>query len=271
MITADFHIHTFFSTDSDAAPEDIISEAAKKGLKTICFTDHMDCEWPYNNKEFIFNPDEYFSTLLPIKDKYKGIVDVRIGMELGLREEASLYEKLNPYYKSLGSLPFDFIIGSTHLVDYDDPYYDRFWEGKDTYERILRYYEATLFNASSYDDFDVYGHLDYISRYIPEGYHFEETRFMDICIEILKTLVSKGKGIEINTKSLSKGGKRTNPDATLLSIYRQLGGEIITVGSDAHHHELIGTGFNYVRDLLEKTGFKYYTVFRNRKPEFIAL
>lgn len=271
MINKDFHIHSSFSTDSDAAPVTIIETALSKGLDTICFTDHMDCEWPYNNKEYIFNPDEYFKCLSALKDQYSEKLDIRIGMELGLRDEADIFKKLSPYYKELGKLPFDFIIGSTHLVDYGDPYFPDFWEGHNAYERILMYYEATLFNATNYDDFDVYGHLDYISRYVPEGYHYEETRFIEIIVEIIKTLISKGKGIEINTKSISKGGSKTNPDTTILSIYKELGGEIITIGSDAHRPQFLATGFDYVKSLLEKSGFKYYTIFKDRKAEFIKL
>lgn len=271
MITSDFHIHSNFSTDSKSEPIDIITTSIDKGLKTICITDHMDCYWPYDETQYIFNPEERFKALSVLKEKFKDKIDLRIGMELGLRDEADIYTKLHPYSVELGKLPFDFIIGSTHLVDYDDPYYPQFWEGHSAYERILKYYEATLFNAENYDDFDVYGHLDYIARYVPEGCFYEETRFLDIMLEILRTLISKGKGIEINTKSLSKSATKTNPDYNILKAYRSMGGEIVTIGSDSHKTEFLGYGFDYAEKLLKSAGFNHYTIFKNRKPEFIDL
>lgn len=271
MITSDFHIHSSFSTDSESEPVDIIKTSIDKGLKTICITDHMDCYWPYDETQYIFAPVSRFEALNKLKDQFKDQIDLRIGMELGLRDESDIYEKLLPYSKELGKLPFDFIIGSTHLVDYDDPYFAKFWEGHNTFSRIMEYYEATLFNAQNYDDFDVYGHIDYIARYLPEGVFYEETRFFEIIVEILKTLISKGKGIEINTKSLSKGVPKTNPDYNIVKAYKDLGGEIITIGSDSHKTQFLGYGFDYAEDLLKSAGFDYYTIFKNRKPEFVKL
>jgi histidinol-phosphatase (PHP family) len=271
MINADFHIHTKFSTDGRSTPEEVINEAINKGLKTICITDHMDMEWPYDSSEFIFDTNSYFNKLSELREIYKNKLDLRIGMELGLRMEPEVFEKIYPKTKELGKLPFDFIIGSTHIVDNNDPYFDAFWEGHSAHERINDFYETTLFNVKNYQDFDVYGHLDYISRYLPEGCHYEMTRFLPIITEILKLLIESGKGIEVNTKGLYGGSGNLNPEFTILKFYKQLGGEIITVGSDAHDAIKLGERFEAAEAALLAAGFKYRTIFKDRKPEFIPL
>lgn len=271
MISSDYHVHTSFSTDSDAPPREVIETAINKGVKNLCITDHMDCEWPEDPDLFIFDVKEYFETFTKLREKYKDKLNLQIGMELGLRNEPDIYPLLLNQYKDLSKEPFDFIIGSTHVYDYGDPYFSKFWEDKDPYTRIQEYYDATLFNATNYDTYDVYGHLDYVIRYKPDGFHYEQAHFNDIIEEILKVLVSKGKGIEINTSSLNKGFLDTNPSASIIKMYRDLGGEIITVGSDSHSPDALCTHFDAASQILKNSGFKYYTVFKNRKPEFIEL
>lgn len=271
MITSDYHVHSSFSTDSDSPPGEVADAALGRQMTNLCFTDHMDCEWPEDPGLFIFDVKEYFDVLLKLQDEYKGKLDLRIGMELGLRNEHDIYPLLVDRYKDLTEYPFDFIIGSTHVFDYGDPYYTKFWEDKDPYAVIKEYYEATLFNAVNYQTYDVYGHIDYITRYMPDGFHYEQSRFMDIIEAILKAIISSGHGIEINTSSLSKGFKDTNPNASVIKLYRELGGEIITVGSDSHSPETLCAHFDTAGQILKDCGFRYYTVFKSRKPEFIRL
>ena len=119
--------------------------------------------------------------------------------------------------------------------------------------------------------FDVYGHLDYAVRYCPDKnfvYRFDDYR--DIFEVLLNRLIENGKGIEINTSGIAKIGY-PHPHIDALKLYKQLGGEIITVGSDAHKKENIGTGFDVAENILKELGFRYYTVFKERKPEFIPL
>lgn len=271
MIKSDFHVHTSFSTDATDSAESTVLKAIEKELDMLCITDHMDIHWPYNHNEFIFDTDEYLTELNRLKKKYSDSIKLLSGVELGLRNEPEEVDFITSEANRLGSLPFDFIIGSTHIVDNGDPYYDDFWEGHSVTERIRDYYEATYFNASHYDDFDVYGHLDYIVRYIPEDSHIEQTRFLDITEAILKTLITKGKGIEINTKAYYSNNGNLNPSDMILSFYKSLGGEIITVGSDSHCAKHLTDGFDVASIALKKAGFKYYTVFENRKPTFIEL
>ena len=115
----------------------------------------------------------------------------------------------------------------------------------------------------------MYGHLDYAIRYAPNGPHtYEYSEYQDVLDEILKTIISKGKGIEINTSNLREGLTFTNPTADVVKRYKELGGEIITVGSDSHQQDSagVGCGFNVARQILLSAGFKHYNVFSNRTP-----
>lgn len=266
---SDYHIHSRFSSDSDESPEEIIRTAIALGLKEICFTDHMDLDYPEQdgkgNPLFVFDTEEYFDTLLPLKEKYRNRLTIRLGIELGLMPELS--ERNEAVARSC---PFDFIIGSTHLVDGQDPYYPRFWEGRKTEEVIRHYFETTHENIKAYADYDVYGHLDYITRYVPDkAYRYDCHRFMEVIDAILKDIIHSGHGIELNTSPFGKGLSDPNPCREILLRYRELGGEIITLGSDAHEARNIGGGFDRARDILTDCGFKYYAVFTRRRPEFI--
>ncbi len=153
-----------------------------------------------------------------------------------------------------------------------DPYYPVYWEGKKEEEGIFRYFESILENLNFCSDFDVYGHLDYIIRYLPSGkksYSYEI--YQEIIEQCLKRLISMGKGIEVNTAGLKYGLGAPNPRPEILQKYRELGGEIITIGSDGHKPEHLAFAFDQIQELLEQCGFRYLTLFRKRKPEFIHI
>ena len=134
------------------------------------------------------------------------------------------------------------------------------------------YFESILENISAYDGFDVYGHIDYIVRYGPnKNREYSYGRYKDILDEILKKLISMGKGIELNTGGYHYGLGEPNPCTAVIRRYRELGGEIITIGADAHTPDKIACAFDKAASVLEACGFRYYTIFKDRKPEFISL
>lgn len=271
MQLSDYHVHSSFSTDSTTPPEEVVKAAIEGKITNLCFTDHIDLMYPEDESLFVFDVKEYFETMTGLRDKYASEINLGIGMELGLRNEPDVFRVIKDRCDELSKEPFDFIIGSTHIYDYADPYYKKFWEDKDPFKRILEYYEATLFNISNYDCYDVYGHLDYVTRYMPESHHYEQSSYIELIEAILKTLIAKGKGIEINTSSLNKGFDSPNPNLSIIKLYKELGGEIITLGSDAHSPENLCTHFDVALEILKEAGFKSYTIFKNRKPSFIPL
>lgn len=287
IIKSDSHAHTAFSTDSQAPMEEMLKAAIDNGFSSICFTDHMDYNFPLvyvkntppgEEPPFCLDTDAYYSEINRLKLLYPQI-KIRTGIELGLKEDArdKCMELLNLY-------KFDFVIGSTHLVDNTDPYYDTFWEKTDEKTGMQKFYEATLENVKSGVDFDVYGHIDYITRYTPymkklrssglynEEYYLSITdRFLDIIEAILRQLIYNGKGIELNTSGLKYGLHHPHPHEKILKLYKDLGGEIITIGSDAHETKHLGFGFDSVPVILKACGFKYYTEFTGRRPEMLPV
>lgn len=271
MKICDSHLHSEFSSDSSTPVSAVIEKAIALGLPKVCITDHYDIDFVIQDEsdptmDFKLDTPSYLACLKEMSELYKDKIDVRFGVELGLMP--GIEEKVRNYVSKWSE--YDFIIGSTHLVRGLDPYYPSYYEGRSSREALREYFECILTSVRTFDDFDVYGHLDYIVRYLPGGekdYCFKD--HADIFEEIFKVLISKGKGIEINTGSLYKKMTFPHPHIEALKMYKAMGGEIITVGSDAHVTDYICYGFEtVVKDLLTSLGYKYYTTFKNRKPEF---
>ncbi|MFQ9511041.1 MAG: histidinol-phosphatase HisJ family protein [Lachnospiraceae bacterium] len=266
MIKADCHTHTHFSTDSNAKPEEQVLAAIHAGLSHLCITDHMDIDYPVSDS-FIIDMQKYLPQISKLRETYKSDITIYTGVEVGLQPH--LVSALNIF---TNSYPFDFIIGSTHVVDQKDPYYPDFWESYTEKEGYRKYFESTLDNIRRFDCFDVYGHIDYIVRYGPNKNKYYQYRdYTDVLDEILKTLIAKGKGIECNTGGFKYGLGHPNPEECLIKRYIELGGEILTIGSDAHAPEHIAYSFDKLPSLLKSCNVKYYTIFKNRKPFFIPL
>ena len=139
-------------------------------------------------------------------------------------------------------------------------------------EKFRAYFESELESICIFDEYDVFGHLDYIARYGTKGnedYCFGD--HAEVIDEILKQLIKRGKGIEINTAGFRKRGGEPNPCADILRRYFELGGEIITIGSDAHSTEYVACGLDRAGELLAGIGYTHYCVFKGRKPEFLPL
>lgn len=263
----DCHLHTSFSADCDVLPELMIEQGIKNGLSGICMTDHQDADFPYPKVAFDLDLTSYRQKYLELKEHYQKELDLLFGVELGIQPH--LKDELSSYVKSA---PFDFIIGSIHLVNRVDPWYPDYFEGRDDYSGFLEYFECALLNLKTFQNFDVFGHLDYIVRYSPnKNKNYSYLAFQDLIDEILKILVEKGIGLEINTGSIKSGLDAPNPCPEILKRYRELGGEIITFGSDAHKPEYVGYHLKEMQELAKSCGFRYFSVFRNRKPDMLPL
>ncbi len=274
MIKADYHTHCNFSTDSDTAPESMILGAIQKEMTHFCFTDHMDLDYPGTTKEkplFEFHPQNYFETLLPLQQQYKDKLDISIGIELGLRPNRT--DLNNSMYQLLADYPFDFTLGSIHILDDKDPYYESYWKEYSSSKNVLiNYFNHLLHSIQQFDGFDSLGHLDYIIRYIPDfcgakDYSYKEHK--EIIDEILKILIQKNKALEINTKGLISGLSCFHPKLEILTRYLELGGSLLTIGSDAHEPNSIGTQFKKAEELLLTCGINGYCIYKNHQPQFI--
>lgn len=270
-VLSDYHLHSSFSGDSKAPMEAMIERGIALGLKNMCFTEHMDMDFPYASEEqkgmFELNTDSYLYELIRLKEKYAPQINVYFGVELGLQPHIT--KELSKYSKEYD---FDFIIGSSHLCNKKDPYYPAFYDGRSEEEAYLDYFSSIAANLKVFGNFDVYGHLDYVVRYGPnKDKAYSYGRYKDILDTVLRLLIDKEKGLEINTGAISYHLKELNPCTDIIRRYRELGGEIITVGSDAHSPDRICCGFSLAADILKECGFKYFTIFSKRIPEFIKL
>ena len=273
-ILADTHLHTDHSGDSTAPMETQIMAALARGLQYICFTDHYDPGFPYEDLPdiepgtFELDHSSYRKEYLKMRDKYAGRIRLYYGVELGL--QARLGGFLASYAESHPE--FDYIIGSNHLCGGIDPYYPVFLENRTEEEALALYLEETLDNLKSFSGIDSCGHLDYVARYLPHRDQFYSyAAFADRIDPILSFLVDRGIALEVNTAPLMKGLPYFNPLPDILARYREMGGERITIGSDAHVPQKIAGKFDLAAQILRDLGFRYYAVFENRKPRMLPL
>lgn len=268
MIKADFHVHSNFSSDADTRMEDMVEKAISLGIEKLCFTDHIDYDYPTfeGGHTFVFELDKYFKKLNSIKEEYSSKIKIYKGVECGI--QTHIIKEL----KNLENYNFDFIIGSSHVIDGLDPYYPNYWLDRDEEEGVIKYFQSIIDNCKYFDGFHVYGHLDYIFRYTPvvhKKYPYE--KYSDIIDEVLKTIIDEGKGIELNTSGYKYIFNHPHPRIEILKRYKEMGGEIITIGSDAHEAKYLAYGFDKAASLLKEIGYKYYTIFEKGKPIFEKL
>ena len=159
---SDFHLHSSFSADSDAPMRDMVEKGISLGLSAMCFTEHMD--YDYIDEGMVFEADipSYCKTLTSLKEEYEHKIELLFGLELGL--QPYLKERCESLVKNWD---FDFVIGSSHVVNGQDPYYPAFFEGRTEKESYISYFESIIENLHTMSCFDVYGHIDYVVRYGP--------------------------------------------------------------------------------------------------------
>lgn len=270
-IRADYHLHSSFSGDSTEPMENMILAAIGRGLTHICFTEHMDMDYPETpdtpKDMFLLNTDSYLYDLARFKAKYENQIRISFGVELGMQPH--LMRQLALYARSH---EFDFIIGSTHLVQGKDPYYPDYFAGRSEEEAFRAYFQEIIANLKKLSGYDVCGHLDYVVRYgADKDLNYSYNKYKDLFDEMLTLILEQEKGIELNTGSLSCGMRDASPCMDVLKRYRELGGDVITVGSDAHSAGAVAAHFARAEEILTACGFRYYCVFENRLPEYFRL
>lgn len=256
----DFHIHSSVSFDSDTPASDIAQAAKQAGLREICFTDHWDYLPRPDDDHELFSLEEYSRA-------YDGLhidgLTIRRGVEIGLNEWNS-----NECKRLLSKRDFDFVIGSVHYADGYDPYDKKYWDNKSVETAYVRYLEKVLECVKHHRDFDVLGHLTYICKSPNNPFHaplrYEECS--DIADEIMRILICNEKGMEINTSGVDRGVDFL-PSFDYIRRFKELGGEIITVGSDSHDAVRVGQYCNEAMKML-KDIFGYVCTFEKRCPVF---
>lgn len=261
----DYHTHTDFSDDSATPMNEMLEAAIAMGMKEIAITDHYDPDYPDPNFPFEVDFPSYHRALTAAEEIYGSRLGVIKGLEIGIQHG----ETLEKCKAAAISFPYDFLIGSFHSFDGVDLYTAPYHEMEDSLI-LPAYYSYVHDCLRNYTDYDVLGHLNVIDRYlsiIPDY-----TLAGDEIDAILRLLADEGKGIEINTSSWRYGmGDRTHPTLPMLRRFRDLGGEILTIGSDAHRPEDLGSRFEDAVEMAVAAGFRYFATYRNRVPSMLPL
>lgn len=264
----DYHVHTAYSADSKTDVNDVIKAAIEKGIKEIAITDHVDIDYPDKEINFSINLQHYHSILDHLYKQYYNQIKLVKGIEVGLQEHV-----LKECHAIIDNFHYDYIIGSIHVADKKDLHNGEFFKDKRPSEAYERFYINTYNCLKNYKAYSIVGHINLIDRYqkyIPEKVSF--SKYSDIVYEILKMVIYDGKGIEINTSGFRYGMGNFLPSMDILKMYKELSGEIITVGSDAHTIDYLGYKIDDVYTLLkEEFGFKYVTTFKDRIPTQIKI
>lgn len=257
FMLADYHVHTEFSDDSEYLMEECIKKAVQIGLDELCFTEHID----YGVKtDLNCNLKEYRKEFLRCKELYQDRITLRFGIEFGIQTGT-----VQSFQQDFDEYPFDFVILSCHQVDNKEFWTQDFQRGKTQKEYQEKYYEEILQVIKKYNDYSILGHLDMIKRYDKCGeYPFEKVK--PLIEEILKTIINDGKGIEVNTSCFRYGINDLTPSIDILKLYRNLGGEIITIGSDSHEEGHLGCKIAEVQKTLKDLGFQAVYTFDKMKP-----
>ena len=252
---ADYHIHTCYSADSQASIKAQLDAAAAKGLTHVCFTDHADFDGSTLQPADLAARNEEIAALVPLYPS----LDISFGMELGMAEEeanrlAHLHAK---------GLHMDFVIGSLHIVDGIDSYYPEFFAGRSR-EQAYGCYIEKLSQAIKVSDFSVMGHYDFCTKYSPyQERPLKYAMFPELFDDIFRHLVHSGRSMEINTSAW-----RDDPawGLDIFTRYRELGGEYVTIGSDAHQPVKVGNRAKEAMELARAAGIRYVATFKEMKP-----
>jgi len=273
----DYHVHTEFSDDSVYPMEDVVKDAISLHLDEICITDHVDygvkVDWD-SGKEIVYRHGEplanvdyprFMNEIERVRQLYIDKIVVRTGMEFGVQVHTI------PQFEALfNRYPFDFIILSIHQVEDKEFWTQDFQKGRTQQEYNERYYEEMLRVVQQYKNYSVLGHMDLIKRYDKMGiYPFEKVK--SFIAEILKIVIADGKGIEINTSAHRYGLTDSMPSAELLRLYRDLGGSIITIGSDSHAPAHLGAYIQETKEYLKELGFQNFCTYEKMRPIFYHL
>ncbi|MDD2289264.1 MAG: histidinol-phosphatase HisJ family protein [Bacteroidales bacterium] len=263
----DNHTHSHHSTDSRMDMGSAAGKILQQSFGGICFSDHYDFDAPDGVRLFTFDVQRQQEEIDRLKEKFPSLVMLK-GVEIGIQPAS-----LDSIRDFMGRHTFDTVIASMHFVRGTDPFHGTYYQGYDYKQAYRIYLEDILYCIGAYSDFDILGHFDYVARYAPYREHEVSMKvFGDILDPILKILAQNGKTLEINTKTYQKFQYGTPTlDKNVIRRFRELGGEAVSLGSDAHGDERIGEQFGFYTHILRQCGFRYGVYYRNRKPEYYKM
>lgn len=273
---ADYHVHCMFSDDSWYPPEHVCEDAWRHNLDEICFTDHVDYgikpDWKdaldakvmMGQRVVNVDYDAYFPCIADLREKWEGRLTVRCGLEFGVQTHT--IPQFDALWNAWGD-QLDFVLLSIHQVGDREFWTGEFQKGRSQEEYNRAYYQELYDVATTFEHWSVLAHLDLIKRYDPMGIlDFPANR--DLVAATLEHVIKTGKGIELNTSSVRYGLKDSQPAREILELYRDLGGTIVTLGSDSHAPEHLGAYLRHFQRYLASLGFEGFCTYDHMVPIF---
>lgn len=266
VMFVNFHFHSVCSFDGEYSLAEMCRGALSRGVTGLCLTDHCDLVDEFGAPCDEFSWEDVEQQLELARTEFPGL-DLRKGVELGqavLRPEAA--------ERVLARSGIDFVLGSMHNDPKLGDYYCLHPVGRAEGQRLLETYLQSLLELAKTDYFDSLAHLTYPLRYMNgrEGLGVSLAPYGDLVREILRTLAERGKALELNTSGYRTLGEPM-PGEEIFRWYRELGGELVTIGSDAHVPEHMAEGLEQGMELLQSAGFRYLTLYRDRTPQQMKL
>ena len=267
MYWADLHLHSRHSFDSDAKLEDICKEAIAAGLQEICLTEHIEPHHPESACDVPPVYAEWLAEIGRMRDAYPQL-EIRVGLEIG--DNAPYRAEI---YETLDALPLDFRLLSLHLVDGVDPFEARYYEGRSQEEAYRRYVEYKLESVLNFADYDAVAHVGYCGKFAPYPPEIRALRLHhapDELDALLRHIAQHGRALEINTSGLKKTDAPI-PGPDILKRFAELGGEFVTLGSDAHVAGAAGYRFEEARQIALEAGLRWGVTYAQRKAHPYSL
>jgi histidinol-phosphatase (PHP family) len=263
-IPSDYHMHSRFSEDADDALETMCRRAIDLGIPEIGFTEHWDVS-PYEDNPRYFKAESWYVELERLRDLFAGQLVIRAGIEIA---EPHLYPQETR--EVLQRVPFDYVIGSVHFVGANFMFngdYFRLHTPDEVYER----YFAELDRMVRIADIDIVAHLDIPARTGIPIFGYEPTRYEKKIRSILETCIARNLALDINASGLRKPSHNLMPDPVIIKWYVEMGGERLTLGSDAHRVMEVGLHIEKAIEAIQATGIKRITHFEQRHARSIPL
>ena len=257
---ADYHMHTRFSCDAEDSMEAMCQSAIDHGLNEIAFTEHFEGH-PQSDFLGFYQPDSYFVELARCRELFAGQLLIRAGIEVG--DPHRFPDKIASVVRAW---PYDFVLGSVHWIADETPFGVAFFQQHEA-DWTYRGYFAEMVRMADADDFDVVAHIDMVKRQgVGFWGPFDPEPYADVLRETLKKLIARGKGIEINTSGWRNSAKEPCPALKVLRWYAELGGEILTIGSDCHRVAHVALRRQDAVELAREAGLRWLTTFDQRRP-----
>ncbi len=265
----DSHMHSNNSPDAVDSVEAMCKAAIDKGLAGIAITDH--CEFDQmDTHDYTKWIAQSAKDVLAAKEAFRGRLEVALGVEM-----AQPHRDWTEVDRILQAQPYDFVLASVHRVDGQDDYYtvDYTTLSQKQIDNMFELYFESLLDYAKQGNYDVMAHLTFPLRCAMRnnGVSIDPRRYADHLEEVMKVIVQRGKGIEINTSGLRCVLGDTMPPFWVVRRFRQLGGEYVTISSDAHKAVDVGTGQQAAMGYLSEAGFEYFAFYRQRKPVMLRV